>query len=275
MRAVQLDGMRKSPTFRHDLLFDPLQTLRSRRWLLCFPMPITREGRFLVFPDKTPVPHLGLESDILELCIEECLTHPYSAVFGTPSLGFRGTDLDCLSHLRHLEAIWFWDVALRNIDAVYTLPHLQSFGVHPKRPPVDFARLPTLKTLVWIYKAQDRGLNALASLERLSVWRYQPKGSSFAGLEMPPHITELDISWANPVTLEGLTPNSHLRRLTISRCRSLESLELLPRLYPSLEHLVVTECGRVSREEGERVVRDLPSLNHAFVGGVLTAESTS
>ena len=233
-------------------------------------MPIARVGRFLVSPDKSPVPHLGLETDILALCVEECLGHPYKAVFGTPSFGFRESDLDCLTRLQHLEAIWFWDVALKNVDALYTLPKLQFFGVHPRRPAVDFSRLPTLKSLVWIYKPQDKGVTELTALEHLSLWRFQPKNKSFAGLALPAHVTELEINWANPATLEGLTPNANLRRLTISRCRNLESLALLPELYPSLEHLVVEACGRISREEGKRVAAQLPSLKHAYVGTLLT-----
>lgn len=238
-------------------------------------MPIARVGRHLVFSDKAPVPHLGLETDILALCVEECLSHPYKGVFGTPSSGFREPDLDCLNQMPHLEAIWFWDVALKNVDALYTLPQLQFFGVHPGRPAVDFSRLPTLKSLVWFYKPQDRGVNELTALEYLSLWRFQPKSKSFIDLPLPAHISELEISWANPSTLEGLTPNANLRRLKISRCRNLESLALLPELYPSLEHLVVEACGRITREAGQRVAAQLPSLKHAFVGSLLTVGSDS
>jgi hypothetical protein len=232
-------------------------------------MPVAREGRFLVFRDQPPAPHLGLETDILSLCIEECRSHPYKAVFGTPSFGFRESDLECLRELPHLEAVWFWDVALNNIDALYALTKLEFFGVHPKRPAIDFCRLPTLKSLVWIYKPQDKGVGALRSLDHLSLWHFKPKSKSFADLQVPSQVSELNIMWANPSTLEGLTPNTSIRRLEISRCRNLESLALLPELFPSLEHLVVVACGRISHAEGARVAAQLPSLKHAYVGDKL------
>jgi hypothetical protein len=131
-------------------------------------MPVAREGRFLVFRDQPPAPHLGLETDILSLCIEECRSHPYKAVFGTPSFGFRESDLECLRELPHLEAVWFWDVALNNIDALYALTKLEFFGVHPKRPAIDFCRLPTLKSLVWIYKPQSLTQKAVGHFKSLA-----------------------------------------------------------------------------------------------------------
>jgi hypothetical protein len=35
--------------------------------------------------------------------------------------------------------------------------------------------------------------------------------------------------------------------------------------YPKLEHLVITACGRVLSSEGERAIRNLPRLTHAYV----------
>lgn len=40
-------------------------------------MGLPRCTRLFAGPsDKSPVPHLGLETDMLALCVEECLSHP-------------------------------------------------------------------------------------------------------------------------------------------------------------------------------------------------------
>jgi hypothetical protein len=229
-------------------------------------MPIARDGRFLVFRDLWKLPFLGLESDLLEACLDEVRSRPYKGVFGTPSFGFREDALDCLTRLPDLEAIWFWDVALRSVDAVYALSRLRFFGVHPKRPEIDFSRLPNLESLVWIHKAKDKGVDALTELEHLSVWRFAPTSKSFADLRLPERLSELQILWANPSTLDGLAPIPNLRRLTIARCRNLRSLDGILELFPALEHLVVEACGRVSDSEYKAVVAQMRSLNHASGG---------
>lgn len=107
--------------------------------------------------------------------------------------------------------------------------------------------------------------STLAALETLAVWHFRPGSKSFADLPTPANLTELEIFWANPATLDGLKPNPNLRRLKFGRCRNLESLALLPELYPALEHLVVEACGRIPADEGARIAAQLPALNHAFV----------
>jgi hypothetical protein len=227
-------------------------------------MPIAREGSFFVSQDRTVVPSLGLESANLDACIREAKLHPYKSVFGSPVFGFLEESLDALNELPHLEFVWFWDIALKNIEGIYALSKLKSFGVHPKRPAIDFSRLQSLRQLVWTYKPTDTGVSSL-QLKRLHIWRYAPKSKSFAGLQVPDTLEELQINWANPSTLEGLPTIPGLRRLEIHRCRNLESLAILPKLFPNLEHLVVAACGRVGSGEGGRVATSIPSLKHAYV----------
>ena len=227
-------------------------------------MPIAREGGFLLFPEARPGPQLGLESDMLADCIDECRSRLYPGVFGNPGFGFRERDLDCLRALPHLQAVWFWDVALDNVDGLYALPDLRSFGVY-ERPAVDFSLLPKLEALVWMHKGGDRQVESLDRLNDLYVWHFKPRSKSFADLQLLPDVAEMQILWANPPTLAGLKPNPKLRRLEIHRCRNLESLDLLPELYPALEHLVVDACGRIPAGEGARLAARLPALRHASV----------
>jgi hypothetical protein len=227
-------------------------------------MPIAREGSFFVSQDLTEVPSLGLESANLDACIREVKLHPYKSVFGSPGFGFLEESMDTLNELPHLEFVWFWDIALTNIEGIYSLSKLKSFGVHPKRPAIDFSRLQSLRQLVWTYKPTDTGVSSL-QLKRLHIWHYAPKCKSFAGLQVPDTLEELQINWANPSTLEGLPTIPSVRRLEIHRCRNLESLAILPKLFPNLEHLVVAACGRVGSGEGEGVATSIPSLKHAYV----------
>lgn len=202
---------------------------------------------------------------MLDACAEEIRNRKLKGAFGSSVFGFQEATLDALHDLPELEAVWFWDVELNNIDALYELAGLQFFGVHPKRPAIDFSRFPLLRDLIWTHKPKDTGIRSLKSLDRIHVWHYAPKTKSFAELQLPEQLTELQIIWANPNSLEGLSSIPTLRRLEIHHCRNLESLAPIPQLFPMLEHLVVSACGRVADDEGERLVAQLPSIKHAFV----------
>lgn len=227
-------------------------------------MPIEREGRFLVSRDLAEVPSLGLESANLSACIREARSRRYTGVFGCPSFGFKESSLDALAELPLLESVWFWDVSLKDVEGIYQLPLLKSFGVHPKRPAVDFSRLRTLQKVVWHYKPTDTGISAL-SLKRLHIWHCLLKSEEVSELQLPASLEELQINWASLSRLDGLHALPNLRHLEIHRCRNLESLTVLPKLFPRLEHLVVAACGKVSVPEVGWLKEHLPSLRHAYV----------
>src|SRR5215218_208630 len=105
-------------------------------------MPIAREGKFLVSRTLGNTAHLGLESGMLEDCVEEVLSKGYKGVFGSPAFGFKEPTLQALQTLPHLESLWFWDIELQDIETIYSLGALQFLGIHPKRPAIDFERLP-------------------------------------------------------------------------------------------------------------------------------------
>lgn len=228
-------------------------------------MPIAREQRFLITRDLGDYPFLGIESSMLAACIAEVRARNYQGVFGSPSFGFAETTLDFLRDMPDLRGVWFWDIKLKNIDALYGLAALEKFGVHDKRPPVDFSRLPTLRDVVWTPHPKDTGIGSLQHLDLLHVWHFKPKSSSFADLQLPGRVSELQINWANPVSLDGMSPIPSLRHLEIHRCRNLADIQAIPSQFPNLETLVVTTCGKLSGAASAAIAGRLPSLKHAYV----------
>lgn len=227
-------------------------------------MPIERKGRFLVSQDLAEVPSLGIESANLSECIHEAKLRSYKGVFGTPTFGFEESSLDALTELKQLESVWFWDVSLKDISALYELPALKSFGVHPKRPAIDFSRLKSLQSVVWHHKPTDVGIGSL-NLKLLHVWHCSMKSEDLSGLQMPISLEELQINWASASRLDGLPTLLELRRLEIHRCRNLESLAAISTLFPKLEYLVVAASGKVSVPGADWLKESFPALKHAYV----------
>lgn len=229
-------------------------------------MPITREGQFLIThdADQDNVPSLGIESSQLAACIAEAKAQQYMRVFGSPCFGFKENDLDFLQELPSLSKIWFWDIHLQNIEGLYSLDKLKYFGVHDKRPPVDFARLPNLETIVWVFNPKDCNIESLSALKTLHLWHYNPKAKSFDGLTLPSNLEKLEITWANPANVESLPVMPNLRQIEFHRCRNLISLTALNQVAPCLEEIIVTTSNRVLDSES---LRNLPQLKTAVING--------
>ena len=165
-------------------------------------------------------------------------------------------------NLPALEAVAFWDVPLRSISGLYGLGELRYLRLTERRPPLDLARLQSLRTLVWNHVARDSGAGALHELDKLNVWRYKPRAKTFEDFNMPSSLTELGIFWSNAKTLEGLARLPKLTRLEVARCRNLESLGRLAEACPNLESLIVSASERILVGEAMRVASGLPRLRH-------------
>jgi hypothetical protein len=230
-------------------------------------MPVSLENGFYQTHDFAHVSGLYVDSKQFSKCIEEIKSKKIKGVFGSPAFGFKEDNLDFLASMPWVEAIWFWDVSLKNIDGIYTLKNLRFFGCHPKRPPINFEHFENLQSAVIEPKAKDTGLSSLSSLELLHVWHYKPKNKDFLSLDAPKSLKELQINWANPSSLESLPDLPKLKKLEVHRCRNLEKLGDLNAKYPSLEHLVVDACGKVSKSEAERTINSFKNLKHAYIQG--------
>jgi hypothetical protein len=209
------------------------------------------------------VPSLGIQSDRLEECIAHYHAQGFRGLFGNPTFGFAQDNLDFLAQTANATDIWFWDVALRNVDAIYALTQLECFGVHPKRPGIDFSRFPALRLAINHWAPADQGI-ANSTIGTYYLWHFKPKSKSFAGLEIPDGVTKLEFTWANPASLEGLPVLKKLKELQFHRCRNLTDLSALPRIAPNLEKLLVTTSSRIDPTAG---ILDHPKLKMALING--------
>jgi hypothetical protein len=228
-------------------------------------MPIALENGFYQSHDLGRGTRVGIETVRLNACLDFIKTHGVSGLFGAPSFGFQGADLDFLTEISWIEDVWFWDINLKRIDGLYALENLKCFGVHPKRPAIDFSCFEKLQSMVIELRPKDCGIGALKELQVLHLWHFRPEDRSFSSLGLSESITELQINWANPDSLETLPDLPQLKRLEVHRCRNLRSLGNLGQKFPNLEYLIVEGCGQVACSDGEGLVRNLPKLVHANV----------
>lgn len=229
---------------------------------------------FTMWPDAFYTPSIGMDSDCLSECVSEAKRRQLKGVFGTVPF-FREDRLDFLLGLPELEAAAFWDVALRDISALYQLRELRYLRLGDKRPALDFTKLMSLRALVWNHRAQDRGSGFLHELKELYLWRYKPVEATFESLELPQSLSSLSILWSSAKSLDGLPSLPHLSRLVIERCRNLESLGQLAASCPNVETLVISASGRLSAKEAMRVASCLPRLQHLFAANKLLVGSNA
>lgn len=208
-------------------------------------------------------PGLGVESGRIDECVAYYLEQGFGGLFGSPCFGFKEDNLDFLARTKDVKWLWFWDISLRNIDGLYELTNLDSVGVHPKRPGIDFSRFPVLLSAVNHWIKSDMGISA-STITKYNLWHYKPISKSFEGLEIPGGVKQLELYWANPATLEGLPVMKKLKELQIHRCRNLEDLSALPRIAPNLQKLLTTTSSRIDATAG---ILDHPKLKMALIDG--------
>lgn len=228
-------------------------------------MPIQKEASgFFEWRDQLHgVPSLGADSARLKECVAYFHRGGFGGWFGNPSFGFQQDNLDFLAETAHATHLWFWDIALKNIDGLYALSELKNVGIHPKRPGIDFSRFPKLERVCnhWIKK--DTGITT-STIKHYDLWHYKPTSKSFADVEMPANVEYLDLTFANPASLEGLPIMPKLKELQLHRCRNLSDLSALPVIAPNLKKLLATTCPHLDTTAG---VQDHPKLKTAWVHG--------
>lgn len=208
-------------------------------------MPIERLGKYLETADLGITPSLGIETTQMESCIREIQDRQILGVFGCPVFGFKQEDLDFLNQIPFIQQVWFWEIGLKEISGLYSLKDLAYFGIHEKRPAIDFSKFPKLQKAVWHPIRKDCGLGELDSLQGLDVWRFKPKYKSYESIEIPKNLKQLDLNWCNPTSLEGMPFLNELEELQIHYCRNLESIDSIFEFAPNLKKLVVTRCANL------------------------------
>lgn len=185
-------------------------------------------------------------------------------LFGHDYFGFLEKDLNFLA-LAKLKPLWlwFWDVDLVDVEALYEVEELDGFGIHTKRPGIDFARFRRIKSCTHHWLKSDRGITQ-APISDYLLWHFKPRSKSFADLEIPLTVKKLELNWCNPASLDGLPVLEHLKELEIHRCRNLADLSALPRVAPNLRHLLTTTSSQIVPTAG---ILDHPKLKTARISG--------
>lgn len=215
---------------------------------------------------------LGIESGRVEQCMARYNEAGFCGLFGSPHFGFHEENLHFLARAEHKPTwLWFWDVDVKNIEALYGLDELDEFGVNPKRPGLDFSRFRRLGVVVNRWLKQDTGI-ANAAIKRYNLWHFKPRSKSFADVEIPLAVERLELYWANPSSLAGLPVLKRLKELQIHQCRNLADLSALPHIAPNLRHLLATTSSRLMPKAG---VLDHPKLETARIDGKELLESGS
>lgn len=209
-------------------------------------MPIKRIGKFLETSDLGIAHSLGIETSQLEHCVREIKTRRILGAFGCPVFGFNQDNLDFLRELPFLKQVWFWDIKLKDISGLCSLAELEYFGVHEKRPAIDFSKFPRLQKIVWYPVRNDSGFEKLSELRELDIWRFKTKDRLYDGIELPVGLKRLDLNWCNPTSLKGLPLLLDLEELQIHYCRNLESIASITECAPNLKRLVITRCANLS-----------------------------
>lgn len=188
---------------------------------------------------------LGIESPLLDCCIKEVARRKIAAVFASSAFSFAESSLDFLLRLPPLRQIWFWDIALTDVDGIYSQPSLSFFGLHGRRPPIDFTRFPEIRTLSIDWNPKDSGIQSLQHATQFYLWHHKPPTKTFRGTEFPKNLEHLQINWSNATGLDGFPTLPHIKQLEFHRCRNLKTLDGVDVLFPNTEKLIITACGRL------------------------------
>lgn len=188
---------------------------------------------------------LGIETSLLADCIQEIKDREILGVFGCPVFGFKQDNINFMNEIPFIEQVWFWEIELKNIDGLYSLNNLSYFGIHEKRPAIDFSKFAKLKKAVWQPVRKDRGMGDLNFLQGLDLWRFKPKDKTYSSIELPKSLKQLDLNWCNPTSLKGMPTLSNLEALQIHYCRNLETIDSIFEFAPNLKKLVITRCANL------------------------------
>ncbi|CAA0110602.1 Uncharacterised protein [BD1-7 clade bacterium] len=224
-----------------------------------------RKDGFYQIENQAHVPCIGIETDRMQACVEGIKRLDAKGIFCSPYHRFHANNLAFLKSMPMLEAVLLRDTQIADVNAIYDMAHLTYFRCNHKRPPMDFGRLQTLKTLVLEPVPRDKGVGALTQLEALHVWHYRPRTRDFSLLGVPSSLVECHLNWVNIESIDALPALLNLKRLELHHCKSLKDLDFDRSRFPALEHIVVHGCLQDSDDVVEAARRTFDDMAYARI----------
>ncbi len=168
-----------------------------------------------------------------------------SGVLWSSLICFEQDHLDFLRDATSATQLWFWDIALTDIEGLYSLPQLKFLGVNPRRPGIDFTGSGPWRLSSTTGSPADDGLER-SPVSTYHLWHYKPRTKSFEGLPIPGNVERLQFYWANPASLAGLPVLTGLKHLEFNRCRNLSDVSLVPNDRSGPTVSAATTCTRLN-----------------------------
>lgn len=168
----------------------------------------------------------------------------------SPHHGFDG-DFEILNGLPV-----FWGIVIIGADELELSPlvahtHLRFLTIDGKRTrSTDFNIFPHLQDLKIDWIRDDVLPSGQSELESLCLYGFKPKTGNLISLPEYPKLVDLELVRAGVTSLVGVERQKKLRKLDMSYCKGLVTIEALVRT--SVEYVHLEACGKIE---------DIPSLS--------------
>jgi hypothetical protein len=201
---------------------------------------------------KATVPTLILQGEWTSSAAQYMREHGLIGLRLSGYLGWRSSTLDFLREVPFLEYLDILTTKLQDITGLYALKELSYLTLEGRTPPLDFSRLPRLRTLALgrVSPQVLRDLGKAQTIRKLALTH--PKPNSLQVLGQLPALEEVGISSAqiNDLSFASFTPC--LRRLSLVMCNSMKTLAGLQNAG-DLIHFSIEQAKSLS---------DISSLSH-------------
>jgi len=150
--------------------------------------------------------------------------------------------------LRSLHIIPAYSAAHFDYSPLYDLPNLRELNAQTIYGPkdnlcanVDYSRFSELHSIHASGAKGHRNLPSVKGLRKLSLGKGQPACKTLADFDLS-ELLELELCQATLRSLSGLEQAGHLRRLSLTHCRTLEDINAIP---DSVTALQIDACGKL------------------------------
>ena len=153
-------------------------------------------------------------------------------------------DFSFLEEINFLEEVYISNNII--VSDFYTLKNLKRIVVNiaKDKPNLDYSNFSKLEYLSIDWYLQFPDLSNNTNLKELVIWKFKPKAKSFSELKLPKELENFEITESNVVNFEGLNLQK-IKKLELSYCNALESLESLNQVNFNLEVLVLESCKKL------------------------------